>query len=276
MKKLFIAFLLILVLTSARIAFAENALHSIQTGTGTKHIASESGDHKIFPTAVVRTDTPASKLEDLKKRADLEISRRTDALNRLITKINNFKRLSSVQKSDLTSQVQTQIDSLNALKTKIDADTDITTLRADVKSIVTDYRIYVFFIQDINLIAAAERMGTAIDNLTILSGKLQTRIQDAQSKGNDVSELNAKYSDMQTQLTNAKVLVDEVNSKLSGLSAAGYPANKTSLEDSKTKLKTAFADLKNSYQDAFQIIRLLKGLGLFPTITPTLTPTPSV
>lgn len=273
MKKLLFLTCLIVVLAIIPKAYAVNNFETERTASaGVREIASESGNHKIFPTP----QTALSKLDDLKARGDLEITRRIETLNKLIIKINAFKRLSSVQKSDLTSQVQTQIDSLTVLKTKIDADSDTATLRTDVKSIITDYRIYVFFIQDINLIAAAERMGTAIDNMTILSGKLQTRITDAQGKGSDVTELNTKYADMLTQLSNAKVLVDEVNSKLSGLTAADYPANKTSLDDSRVKLRTAFTDLKNSYEDAFSIIRLLKQIKLFPTLTPTITPIPKV
>jgi len=50
-------------------------------------------------------------------------------LNQLITNLNGIKKLSSVEKASLQSQIQTQIDGLNALQTKINGDTDNTTLR---------------------------------------------------------------------------------------------------------------------------------------------------
>ena len=274
MKKLFFIISMLLLLASVRSVFAQNTFHDLRATTvGT---ATQSSNHKIFPTAAATHD--ATRISDLKSRADLEITRRLDALNKLITKINSFKRLSSAQKTELTTQIQTQIDGLSTLKTKIDADTDLLTLQTDVKSIITDYRIYVFFIEDINLIAAAERIGTVLDNMTILSGKLQTRIQTAQTNGSNVDELNTSYSDMQAKLTDATSLVGQVNSELTGLSASGYPGNKASLSDARTKLQQSYTDLKGAYQDGLQIIRLLKELKLFSTETPTpiLTPTPTI
>jgi len=67
--------------------------------------------------------------EQFTARAEKEITRRLDFLNQLTTKIGNIKKLSAAQKTDLQSQIQAQIDGLNALQVKIKADTDNTTLR---------------------------------------------------------------------------------------------------------------------------------------------------
>src|SRR5437660_525656 len=76
---------------------------------------------------------------DLQQRAEQELSRRLTSLQNLLTHINNVKRLSPAQKTNLTSQVQQEIDSLKALQTKIQSDTDNVTLKTDVQSIVKSY-----------------------------------------------------------------------------------------------------------------------------------------
>src|SRR2546430_118634 len=81
-------------------------------------------------------DLQTQQLARLKDLANKELARRLTALQTVINKINGVKRLTSEQKASLTSQVQQDIASLTALQTKIQADTDLTTLRTDVQSIV--------------------------------------------------------------------------------------------------------------------------------------------
>jgi hypothetical protein len=214
---------------------------------------------KIASRAAVITQTQANISVDLRNRAREEITRRVNFLNELITKLNSIKKISSAEKTDLQSQIQTQIDGLNTLQTKINSDTDNVTLKVDVKSIINDYYIYLFFREKINLLIATDKTSTTTNNLNQIYTKLQTRINQFQVTGNDVTNLNNLLSDMKNKLTDANTQATAAQAELTSLNAQGYPSNKLKLEDARSTVKTAVADLKTAYKDALQIRQGLLG-----------------
>jgi hypothetical protein len=285
MKKIILSISLLVVLLMPQYSYAFDGLN---TRVGTK---SAFGNGETIKTGSenlqerrIATGSALSQnqLSNLKQRADNEINRRIEALNKLLNILSQSKKLSATNIASLTSQVQTNIDSLNALKIKIDADTDLTTLKADVKSIISNYYIFAFFLNYVHLNAAFDRATTTINNMTIVWTKLQTKIAEAKSKGQDVTTLNTLLTDMQNKLKDEKSLIASAQGELTGLSSSGYPNNKSTLEDARSKLQTVYQDLKTGYQDAIQIVHILKidtdnKLSETPTQTPTgtLTPTPT-
>jgi predicted nucleic acid-binding Zn-ribbon protein len=251
MKKLFLILGLTLYLTIASSSYAFETPHHIigdrVATAGAKHLA-----------GVTNTQNDANRVSDLKNRAQTEITRRLNYLNQLITELGSMKKLSSADKTSLTSQIQTQIDGLNSLQTKINADTDLTTLRADVKSVITNYYIFAFFRVQIDLLLAADRMSTTTDNFMAVYTKLQTRINAAGTQGKDVTQLNTWLSDMQVKLNDAKSQYQAAETELNGLTAQGYPGNKSSLLDARGKIKAGATDLKAAYIDA---VSIRNGLG---------------
>ncbi len=220
----------------------------------------------------LKTNAQENRMENLRERAYKEIDRRIASLEKLIERLSLMKRLSSEQIDGFKAQIQTNIDGLNALRVKIGSDSDLTSLQTDVKSIVTDYRIYVFFIQYINLNAAFDRAYSVYNNLNTVYNKLSLRVDEAKAKGQDVSSLTTLLTDMNAKLTDAKTLLDQGLAELSGLSASGYPDNKAKLESARTKLKSIRQDLMTAYQDGRKIIQGLKALNkvnLTPTVAPT-------
>src|SRR3989344_3472664 len=186
------------------------------------------------------------QITNLKQRADKE---------------NTMKRLTDQQRSNFSSQIQTEISNLNNLKIKIDGDTDLATLRADVKSIVASYRVYALFIPQIRLFAAAGKTTNIADQMSLLAGKLQIRIQNASAQGKNVTALQTTLSDMQTKIADAKTQSQNVMKTVVVLSPAGYPANKTVLLDARAILKTAHQDLVLARKDAGTIVKQLKSLN---------------
>lgn len=199
-------------------------------------------------------------IANLKQRADAEIIRRVTSLTELITKINALKKLSATDKSDLTAKLQTEIDSLNALKIKIDSDTDFPTLKTDVQSIIQSYRIYALFFPEIRILIAADAMSTTAGNLTTLSTKLQTLIAASGATGDTLTSLQSLLADMQAKIKDANDLYQAVKTELLALTPQGYPGNRTTLMDARTKLRTAATDLKAARDDAKQIVKILRSL----------------
>ncbi len=285
MKKiLLILVLLVLVLPNTANAQEETATATVTPATTIspsvprnklplqKPVQKELPTRNLTPKATINID---QKVADLQKRGDTEIERRIAALNQLITRIDKIRKISATQKTELKAKVQTEIDTLNALKAKIDADTDITTLRADVKSIVDSYRVFVVFMPQIQLIGAADRLLTVAANLSAISTKLQERITQAEAAGKDVTQLNTYLTDLNTKVTDANTQANAVITEALALTPEGYPGNKTTIQTLRTKIKTGTTDIQTARQDAQNIIKQLKAWGkISPTTTQS--PTPSI
>jgi len=208
----------------------------------------------------------------LKGRADAEISRRIDALNGILNKINAMKRLTVDQKTTFTNGIQSQISSLTSLKTKIDVDNDLTTLRTDVQSIVKSYRIFALYIPQVNIMSNADRALAIINEMTTISTKLQARIDAAKLAGNDTTAMQSLMTDRASKLADATTQAQNALNTVVPLTPDGYPGNKTTLLSARTMLQTVRSDLKAAESDATQIrqdLRSMKKTMATPTVTPT-------
>ncbi len=183
---------------------------------------------------------------DLKKTNALaEIDRRLTALNRLIGKITTIKKISSQQKSVLTLQIQNEISSLNSLRTKIEADTDLATLRTDKKSIVSSYRIFALFMPRIEIIAHADSILVLIDELRSKLPAWQDRISFSKSAGQDTAMIQTKYDSIVEKLDQAEIKAKTAIDLVTPLTPEGFPANKTQLQNARSNLKSARIDLES-------------------------------
>lgn len=214
-----------------------------------------------------------ASMERLKERADKEITRRIESLNKLITRISEFKKLSTTQKNSLTSQVQSEITKLTALKAKIAADTDLATLKADVQSIVTAYRTYALFMPKIQILGSADRLQTTADQMSSHAAQLETKINEQQSNGKDVTELQTLLADMKAQIADANTQAQNAINTVTPLTPEGFPGNKTQLQSARQMVVTGIKDLNTARQDARKII---VGLLKFGKITSTISTTPTV
>jgi|SRR5581483_11456825 len=214
---------------------------------------------------------------NLKTRGDNEIDRRITALNTLISRIGAFKKLSADQKASFTTQIQTEISNLTTLKAKIDADTDTTSLRTDVKAIVIEYRVFAFYIPQLRILESADRMLTVADDLTTLSTKLQQRIADASAAGKDVTSLTPTLTDMQAKIADAKTQAQNAITAVAALTPAGYPTNRSVLQSAQKTLQSGKQDLMAATADGKTIIQTLHLLGAAKSssVKTGLTPTSS-
>ncbi len=247
MKKIFAFFLFIVISSSFIVTLNVNA----QTTTSSPNKALNQ----------------AERMTDLKSRADTEISRRITALNKILGRLSTIKHLTDAQKVSFTTQIQNEITTLTSLKTKIDADTDLTTLKTDVQSIVTAYRVYALFIPQIQLVAAADRELNVADEITTLAGKLQTRIQNAQTAGNNTATLQADLTDMQNKIADAKTHANNAIALVTPLTPSGYPGNKGVMQNARALLQTGHQDLVAAGKDAKSIIQGLRDFKTTPEPT---------
>ncbi len=225
----------------------------------------------VFSPVLAQSVTPGKRMNqqeritNLENRADNAIEQRITSLNKAITNVQSASRLSDSQKSTLVATYQTIINNLNTLKTKIDADTDLTILRSDAKSIVVNYRVYILVLPQERITWAADRILDVAVNLNALAGKLQTRITQAQTNGKNVSVLQATLMDLQGKINDAQVQAQNAANGVAGLTPDGgdkskLTSNNQAIQTARTAIKTAVQDLKAAWSDAKSIVAGLKAL----------------
>lgn len=251
--------------------FAENvssAVKPVRAGAVTN-----VGSSTIASTTLKRAVKLDKVTATLQARADKEMDRRIVALNKLQAKIQEMKKISVTAKSSFATTVQGQINLLNNLKIKINADADAATLKADVQSITKAYRIYALILPQVEIIAAADRLNSTADLLSAYANKLQARVTTAQAGGKDVTALQALLTDMNAKIADAKV---QSANAIAGISVlvpdngdkTAMAANTAALKTARTAINTGTKDVKDANKDG---VKIRVGLKSFEKATATST-----
>src|SRR2546429_2455223 len=223
-------------------------------------------------TATSSAENQQIRMTNLKTRASAEIDRRVASLSGIITKINANKRLTAAQKQGFVSGINAEIASLTSLKSKIANDTDVATLKSDVQSIVTSYRVYLLYIPQIHILAADDVIGTSSDRLASWAVDLSNRIQQARQAGKDVASLQASYNDLLSKVAAAKTAANTADVLVIPLQPSGYPGNKSQLVSARADVTAGLQDLKAALQDAKSIVQGLKAFEKSTGATGSATP----
>lgn len=202
----------------------------------------------------------AQKIANLQTKGAAEIDRRVANLSAALEKLGASTKLSLADKASLTAQVQSELTGLASLKAKLAADTTLTAARADVASIVTEYRVYVLMLPKARLAAAADRFAIVEDKLTSLNAKLTAAVDQQKTAGKDVSALEAKLSDMKSQTAAATSATQGLVAKLIALQPTDYNTSHAVLVTYRESLKTAQTDAVAARDDAKSVIDGLKAL----------------
>lgn len=208
----------------------------------------------------------SATITNTQNRDNTEIQNRITALNALLARVNAMVKVSTSTKAGLATEVQTEITNLNSLKAQIDADTSTTSLKTDSQSITGDYRIYMLVIPQGAITALADRVETIVGMMNTLGTKFQARISADQSADDNVTSVQATYSDYTAKVSDAETQAEAAVSETASLTpdqgnATVAASNTAALKDARSKLKTASADLATARKDAETMVSDLKALG---------------
>ena len=207
--------------------------------------------------AAAATATQQARLQRIITRGNLEIERRLVTLNTLTAKINSATKLTSSDATTLKNTVSGDITTLNTLKTQLDADTTVTAAASDATSIITNYRVYVLVVPQVNLIKAADDQQVAEGKLSALATKLQSRITAEQQQGTSVTTLQATLTDMNSKTAAAQAVSSNIETTVITLLPSDYNTNHAVLSGDRTQLVGAQANIKAAEADAQTIISQL-------------------
>ncbi len=208
-------------------------------------------------TAAAETALQQARLQRIISRGNLEIERRLVTLNTLSSKINSATKLTSSDATTLNNTVNGDITTLNTLKTQLDADTTITAAISDATSVITNYRVYLLVVPQVNLVKAADDQQVAEGKLTALATKLQTRINAAQQQGTSVTTMQASLVDLNSKVAAAQTISSNIETTVIGLVPSDYNSNPAVLSGDRNQLVNAQTDIKTAEVDAQNIISQL-------------------
>jgi hypothetical protein len=205
-----------------------------------------------------------ASLSTLISKGDSAIATRIAALTDLSTRIGEMKNVSASEKTSLQANISTEIGNLTGLKATVDAATSKVTLVTDLKTITSDYRIYLLILPQGRIAAASDRITSIVSLMQQLSPKLSARITAAQTAGVNVSAAQSAYTDMQTQITAANTASQAALSETITLTpdqgnTTVQASNTAAIKDAAAKIKTATADLKAARADMTTIESAVKG-----------------
>lgn len=236
--------------------------------------ASANADAAVTPTSAalgVRAKVTASTTAETaraaraKDKAGQEIDRRIASLNALSARIDEMKKVTDTLKSNLKQNVELEITGFTNLKSKIDADADLATLKTDVQSITQSYRIYMLVLPQVRISAAADRMANVISMMNGLGVKLQARVNTAKAAGGDTASVEAALNDLGNLLTSAQAHAAAAINGVVSLSPDN--GDKTVMASNDAAIKSAQAEIKAGTQDLVSarkdIATIVAGLGKF-------------
>lgn len=211
-------------------------------------------------TSATTSTNDASKVQQIITRGNTEITRRLTTLGTLSASVNAATKLTPTDKTNLLSEINSEISGLTSLKTQLDATTDITSARASAQSIFSDYRVYALVVPKVALVKAADSQQTTETKLTDLATKLQTRLSAAQSSGKNVATLQSELSDMTSKTNAAQSVSSNIETTVAELQPSDYNSDHSILSGDRDQLKAAQANITAAITDAKNIISGLKAL----------------
>ena len=242
------------------------------------------GGPTVAPAAsatVIATTSASSKADirmaNIQARAGQEIARRITSLKDLSYKIQSSAHIDPNKQASMISGLSDQINALNALQSKINADTTLPDLQTDVQSITSSYRIFMLVIPQYRIAVADDRMRDVTALFAAFATKLSNRIAVDATNGLNTTVLSKNLADM-----NAKILDAGAQSAFAVASTTSLvpdqgdkaiqASNTAALKDAAAKIKLSMSDIVTVRASASVIVKGLSVLEAAPTTSST-TPT---
>ncbi len=230
---------------------------------GTVLVGGIAADAASSTVAGVGGTLPANAtLPQWKAAVDARIDLRLATLGALKIAINGATNLSSSDKSTLSALATSDTSGLQALRTKTNAETTVAGVRADAKSMIDDYRIYMLVVPKVRFTVAADAETAVIAKLQAAHDKLAALATQLGAAGKNVAPEQAALSDMASKLSAAK---SSLNGLTAGLLAAQPSPDASAMQAAvapvRSGVKAARADLKTAAADAKTAAQGLKSLA---------------
>ncbi|MCX6780114.1 MAG: hypothetical protein NT034_02965 [Candidatus Magasanikbacteria bacterium] len=180
-------------------------------------------DVSKFLSTPVATSTTSSSLQRIIDADVKLVNARLSALASLKVEINSSTYLTGTQKTTLSTMVDTNVSGLNALLTKIKADTDLATLKADSEKIYTNFRIFSVFTPKIRASIAFYAQANYSAKAGEVVATVQSKINDFKDSGVDMTDNQAALDAAKAALVQADAKIATMTAKVTDLDPSDFP-----------------------------------------------------
>lgn len=206
----------------------------------------------------------STTVSGLKAQAKTEVDRRMGVYTRLLARLNASTTLSQQDLQAMSAQITDQQANLPKLLDKINSETSMTQLQADVQAIRTDYRVYRLIRPKATMLITADQLNVTANSLEATADKLEAAIKTAQSQGKDVKLLLVELAQMRALISSASSATGGVSDSLRPLTPADWNADHKVLVGLLVSLAKADTGLRSASQKGADIAAKLKGLHFNP------------
>jgi len=191
-------------------------------------------------------------VDNLRAFGDCEIARRMTTLDKLASRISSSKVLTSSDSAALSGEVSSTRSGLTSLKSSIDAETSIAALKADVKKIAADYRVYLLVVPQVNLVNASDAVQATKTAFDKVNTNLSARIAAAKAAGKDTTVAQQNLDAMNAAVSQALSLTAPLPAALLPLTPAQWNSGSAApvIKDARAKLVQARDLIKTARKDA--------------------------
>ncbi len=183
-----------------------------------------------------------------KKRASKIIDERIKSLEGNSEVIAKNKKLTTEQKSVLTTTLQSEVTKLTALNVSVASSTSATTTKMLIDSVFSDYRIYGVVIPKVRLDVRIYQLKNHAATLSETFSKLQVKIDEQKAKGNDTTSWQKGLDDAKVLVAQDMFKLDELLKKTATLTPASYGTT------SKAIIESVGSDIKIITKDFTTIV----------------------
>jgi len=199
---------------------------------------------------------------NLRKLGTCEIGRRLATITTLQGRVAAAGGLADANRAALEAQLGADTSGLTALRAEIDGETNVAALRADLKKIVTDFRIYALVVPVTAEVIATDAELAGVVRLATLGAKLQARIDVDKAAGKDVTQAQSDLDAMRAKTAQVSALVAGIPASVLALTPAQLNAGtaRPILASSRTSLQNGRGLLVGARADARACGAALKAL----------------
>lgn len=207
----------------------------------------------------VQAADQAANLANAKKLTTVRIDGRIAVLRASGLAIRNAARLTDAHQAALQKIIDADIAGLTELRAKVAAETTSEAVRADARSMIEDYRVYLLVRPQIHLTVAADVASATLTRLRTVHDKLAQAVAAAKSAGKDVGDAEAKLAHLKSELDATEpVLSGLADDLLAVRPGPDAPAIKAKTTAARADVRTARTHLRAAITDAKAIRTLLK------------------
>ena len=166
------------------------------------------------------------------------IDKRINTLTNFSNK--QFKGLTTAQLVAIKTQVTTYTDALTVLKIKIQADTTVDQVKADIKTVYGDFNVYQSLMPLLHLTNALNQSQAILDKLNALTVRLTATVTAQKSAGKDTTVLATAFADYKAQIVDATTQLASAKTEVAKIDIKNVDTSKTAITaalDSLTKFK---------------------------------------